>query len=349
MRTLKPTPALDGVRALAIGLVVLAHALGPTLDALGGLGVVVFFVLSGFLITALLLDERETGRVDLRRFYARRALRLFPALVCLLAVAAALPWYFPSDRALSAPQAVAAAVLYVANWVTGDLGYLSHTWSLAVEEQFYLVWPVVLLALARRRAAFRIGLLIGVLLVVRTVVDLALPGVPHATVSHADQLLIGALLAVLWRTGQASPGAAVTWCCLAAFPMTFLVVRDAGQLRTNVGYTVCAAATGVLIAHLLARDGLLRQAFTAPAAVLVGRVSYGIYLYHWPIFRGLRHVFVTHGWTSPAAHGIRIALALTVTAAAVALSWRFVERPALRLKRRFAARAPAERAAATEQ
>jgi peptidoglycan/LPS O-acetylase OafA/YrhL len=340
MRTLTPTPALDGVRALAIGLVLIAHALGSSVSELGGLGVVVFFVLSGFLITALLLDERDTGRVDLPRFYARRALRLFPGLACLLALAAVLPWYFPGDDALSRPAAVTAAVLYAANWVSGDLGYLSHTWSLAVEEQFYLAWPVVLLALARRRPAFRIGLLIGVLLAGRTAVDLTLPGVPHATISHADQLLVGALLAVLWRTGRASPGAAVTWCCLAAFPLAFLAVRDAGQVQTNVGYTVCAAGTAVLVAHLMTREGLLRRAFSVPAAVLIGRVSYGIYLYHWPVFRGLRHVFVVHGWTSPADEGLRVVLALTVTAAAVALSWRFVERPALRLKQRWAAVEP---------
>jgi peptidoglycan/LPS O-acetylase OafA/YrhL len=156
-------PALDGVRAIAISLVVLFHY--PWKDVFyaanpvhgGFLGVDAFFVLSGFLITTLLLQEHAAnGSVSLRRFYARRALRLLPALGVLIVIALALRLTLSAADA-SRPAAVGffGMIFYAANWVDiyrhGALGVFSHTWSLAIEEQFYLVWPVILVFLLRRR------------------------------------------------------------------------------------------------------------------------------------------------------------------------------------------------------
>jgi peptidoglycan/LPS O-acetylase OafA/YrhL len=156
-------PALDGVRALAISLVVLFHypwnsrfyAANPVHG--GFLGVDAFFVLSGFLITTLLLQEHATqGVVSLRRFYARRALRLLPAFGVLVAIAVVLRFTLAANNG-NRPSVLgfAGMIFYAANWVEvyrhGALGLFSHTWSLAIEEQFYLVWPVILMLLLRRR------------------------------------------------------------------------------------------------------------------------------------------------------------------------------------------------------
>jgi peptidoglycan/LPS O-acetylase OafA/YrhL len=164
-------PALDGVRAIAISLVVLFHYpwqqpfYGANPMHGGFLGVDVFFVLSGFLITTLLLQEHATlGSVSLRRFYARRALRLLPAFFVLFAIALVLHFTLAAGDG-NRPKALGlfGMLLYAANWVNvyrdGALGVVSHTWSLAIEEQFYLVWPVILVFLLRRR--LRLGTIAG--------------------------------------------------------------------------------------------------------------------------------------------------------------------------------------------
>jgi peptidoglycan/LPS O-acetylase OafA/YrhL len=156
-------PALDGLRAFAVAIVVAFHYPPETARTFRGgfLGVDAFFVLSGFLITTLLVDEfRRTGSLRLRKFYARRALRLFPAASVLLAIGCVM-WLFLKHSAPARPQGVGliGVAAYVANWVQiwkpGSLGELSHTWSLAIEEQFYLMWPLALLFLLRRGARMR--------------------------------------------------------------------------------------------------------------------------------------------------------------------------------------------------
>jgi peptidoglycan/LPS O-acetylase OafA/YrhL len=155
-------PALDGLRALAVGVVVAFHYPPQAHAVRGGfLGVDAFFVLSGFLITTLLLEEHHrTGSVSLRKFYARRALRLLPAAAVLLVVGIALSLLFKTaDPARPKAIGLLGMAAYVANWVQiakpGSLGQLSHTWSLAIEEQFYLLWPLALLFLLRRRIRAR--------------------------------------------------------------------------------------------------------------------------------------------------------------------------------------------------
>src|SRR4051794_36677121 len=146
-------PALDGVRAFAVLGVIATHAGFSHLRA-GGFGVYVFFVLSGYLITHLLATEREaTGRLSLRRFYARRALRLLPALALLLIASAVWALADGGPTAERTLRGIPFVALYVGNWANAaspiggdyDLGLLGHTWSLSVEEQFYLLWPLALI------------------------------------------------------------------------------------------------------------------------------------------------------------------------------------------------------------
>src|SRR3954463_8108536 len=157
-----------GVRGLAILLVVAAHSGLPV--RWGGLsGVTLFFVLSGYLITSLLIRERDRwGSISLWRFWGRRALRLLPALVLLLVLAPLLLWATGDDRLSTYPVAALASLLYVGNWVRiagTDLGVLNHLWSLSVEEQFYVIWPLVFVALMRWFRAHALEAVIAVALV----------------------------------------------------------------------------------------------------------------------------------------------------------------------------------------
>ncbi|HEY2878554.1 acyltransferase [Nocardioides sp.] len=194
-------PELDGLRGVAIILVLTSHVVayetGARLDALGAAGVEVFFALSGFLITALLLEERAEGRVRLSRFYERRARRLLPALALILGALLALR----AVMATNITPTIQPTLFYYANWsmISGrDLGSLDPTWSLAVEEQFYLVWPLVLLlALRWRRGPVVVA---SVVIIASTALRFALadPVRVHAgSDTQAGPLVIGALLAIL--------------------------------------------------------------------------------------------------------------------------------------------------------
>ena len=148
-------PALDGLRGLAVLLVVLFHAAAPPFQG-GFVGVDMFFVLSGYLITNLLLQEyQQQGRIDFGRFYLRRFLRLMPALLFMTATFALVAsWQLEGEPLRQALGEIPWAVSYLANWARAwdliPMFYLVHTWSLAIEEQFYLLWPVVLLWTARK-------------------------------------------------------------------------------------------------------------------------------------------------------------------------------------------------------
>ena len=271
--------ALDGVRALAVAGVLLYHAGVPWLPG-GFLGVDLFFVLSGFLITSLLLAEREaTGRIDLARFWLRRARRLLPAAfvvigVCLLVVA-----FLPPGEAARTRADALASLGYVNNWhqVLADRSYfesfgrpslLEHLWSLAVEEQFYLLWPLflgfALTRLGRRRTAL-------LTLAAATASALAMgllfePGsdpsrVYFGTDTHASGLLAGALLAFLWPLGRfrATPHPSAVW------------VLDAAAVA-GLAAVVAAMATVHDYDPFVYRGGI--AAFGVAAAVLIGAVSH---------------------------------------------------------------------------
>ena len=208
-------PALDGLRALAVMLVLAAHLGIPFMHG-GVIGVDLFFVLSGFLITGLLLEEQErNGQIHYPAFYARRALRLFPALVLLLPLVGIAAHLSPEiDKATGdlTTGGIPWVLLYLANWprATGtQLGLFGHTWSLAIEEQFYLLWPAALFLLVRKRTdyprALVVSLSVAALVAVHRAVEwlqgAGIDRVANGTDMRADALLIGCATALALHAG----------------------------------------------------------------------------------------------------------------------------------------------------
>ncbi len=348
-------PGLDGVRALAILGVLLYHA---DLDWIPGgfLGVDVFFVLSGFLITSLLLEEFDrSGRIDFGRFYLGRARRLLPALVLMLLVVAAVVALFFRDAAASLRADIVASVFYVNNWwyVLNDASYfefigrpplLKHLWSLAVEEQFYLVWP--LLAFLAMRVAQRRGvrlLAIGLALLSTAWMtflsvrngfpDYADPSrVYFGTDAHAMGLLIGAALATAWRPGRLRadiPGIArslITATGLAALVVVvgfFVLVGEfTPWMYQRGGFLLLALVVALLIAMATHPASPLGGWMGTQPWRYLGQRSYGLYLWHWPIF------MLTRPTLDVPIDGIPLLVVrLGLTVGIAELSYRYVEMP----------------------
>jgi peptidoglycan/LPS O-acetylase OafA/YrhL len=318
----------------------------------GFLGVDVFFALSGFLITGLLADERaRTGRIAFGKFYMRRALRLLPALLLVVAVCGgALLLLGPRELRGLALAYMAAVLFYVANWaaIWGlPLGLFSHTWSLAIEEQYYLLWPL-LLGLLLRAVPSRLGVLLMVLmgagagLVYRTVLAGRGASIEHLYYgldTHGDALLVGcaAGLLVAWRMlperplgialtrGAALVGALGLWLLLvgARYPVDY--VRHGAS-------TLAALGTGLVMVELFLPGSWLERVLRVRPLAGIGRISYGLYLWHFPVFIALGTLAVGRGAAPPG----RIALAWGTTFAVALASFFLLERPALRLKERFA-------------
>lgn len=360
-------PALDGLRALAVGGV-MAYHLGLRWASGGYLGVDLFFVLSGFLITTLLAEEWvATGTVRLGAFWARRARRLLPALFLLLV---ALGLYVVLLGRFGASGSVAgidlsglrgdalATLLYVANWhaIFAHQSYfarfaapspLEHTWSLAIEEQFYLVWPPVLVALLvrwrRRRGAAGWRWAAGTVAVVAGLASVALMAVLHhpgtdptrvyfGTDTRLFDLLAGALVAVAAAARrQPSPrarGVLHAAGVLAAGGLAYFWVTagtpsglPANGMFTG-GFAVCAALAALVVADVRQLDhGPLGAVLSIRPLRWVGTISYGIYLWHWPVFVTL--TAARSGLSGPWLDVARVALTLAVATA----SYYLVERP----------------------
>lgn len=324
-------PALDGLRGLAILLVMLGHSPLPGVTAAGPVGVTVFFTLSGFLITTLLLEEcASTGRVALSRFYARRALRLLPALLVFLVTMTVFALTSNLPLAPSARDLVG-TLFYVGNFTTGMQGHdtvITHTWSLAVEEQFYIVWPLVLIAMLRwggRRPLMWLAMAGSMFAVVERLLlwdgGRGVWRVYFGTDTRMDGLLIGCLAAA-WMVGGAGRHNRQLLATLA------LVAAAALMFTTGVGEmlvvpTIVPWLTAVAILTLVQRadEGWIAH----PALRLLGRRSYALYLWHFPLWG----VATARGWPWVIPTFLVVTL---LTAAIVHLSWRCVELPFLRRK-----------------
>jgi len=356
-------PALDGLRAVSVVGVILYHA-GFTWMHGGFFGVEVFFVVSGFLITSLLIDEKESsGRTNLPQFWLRRARRLLPALAAVLVAVATWAAIAGTDEQLARLRRdFPWAIFYVGNWgqilgnvpyYVGDPPLLRHLWSLAVEEQWYLVWPLAFVALSRTRltrlqSAQVLAALAGGAMLLMFLLHAGGPGPIHgpgpfdevdrvnfmylSTITRCSGLLLGAAAAFVWRPWR------------GPIPSDDVATRRPGLLldvagAAAVGGLVAIAALAVLtegyvyqwlmaVVSLLSLVAVLvavhpaalgfRTALSWKPLVEIGKRSYGLYLWHWPIF-----VFAeaTHGSVG------RVIGALAVAAVLSELSYRFVETP----------------------
>ena len=348
-------PALDGLRGVAVLVVVLFHFVGHDVLRGGWAGVDVFFGLSGFLITVLVLDEhRVHGRVDLRRFYARRACRLLPALLVLLGVWVLMLFAFHDQTWFAATPSgdgtgrtvdvggalkdVALALVYVANWNVIDGGMeapLSHLWSLAVEEQFYLLWPGMLVLLLAVSTRWRLGLLAAVMATSSLLPFLYWSGgaghdrIYFATDTRAVGLLGGAFAGLVWHRrhalGQvARYGTLRAWAAVAALGVVVWTSNDV------LSFLVFPTALMLLVTQLLPaiadNRSTLSRGLNQSLLIWAGRRSYGLYLWH--------YVWAT--WTHPLGLLVGMPLGIAGAVLCTELSWRYVEKPVLRWGKRFA-------------
>lgn len=347
-------PVLDGLRGLAVLLVICLHV---GLLARGYIGVDIFFALSGFLITTLLYEEWErTGAISLRRFYERRARRLLPALWLVVAgfiavVLAVNPFagLWPLGRL------VATTLLFANNWVTAlapahgqVLGPLVPTWTLAQEVQFYLAWPLALLILLRFGARPRVVL--GLLALAVATLFASVPLVRHAypaynpytsPLDRGAELLLGAAAAIAWRSDlmpAVCRSTAAGWVCAGGLVAVLVAAAPVPEQWTCLS---AAALAALLIPNLLTRrrarrrwrasplarpldGGLLTRLLGSAPLRTTGKISYGLYLYHLPIYYLLWHYLPGR---SPFFYA---PLVLGASFAAAAVSWLAIEHRVIR-------------------
>jgi peptidoglycan/LPS O-acetylase OafA/YrhL len=350
-------PGLDGLRAVAV-LAVIAFHLGYGWAPGGLLGVGIFFTLSGYLITDILLSQlARHGHVKLGRFWLARARRLLPALFAMLVIVVAWVTVFGPAQPQQFRDAVVANALYVGNWqlIFGDVSYfarfappgpLNHLWSLAIEEQFYIVWPFLLLlgvklvretplaSGVRPRLAvvtLALALLSAILMAVVYRPSLDPSRVYYGTDTRAFELLFGAALAMVWPSRKLSPrigaGARATLDALgvAGLVVIALMIWRTDQYSTFLyrgGFVVLSIATVLVVAALAHPASRLGPALGWKPLRWLGVRSYGIYLWHFPVI-----VLTTPGGIANGAEPLRELAQLAAIVAIAALSWRYLEEP----------------------
>ncbi|WP_323096920.1 acyltransferase family protein [Intrasporangium sp. YIM S08009] len=347
---------LDGLRALAIAGVLVYH-LDPAWLPGGFLGVDVFFVVSGFLITTLLVREHgRTGRIAFGQFWLRRARRLLPALVLCVVTSVLIARLVSQDLLVHVGRQIAGALTFSTNWVeiTAGSSYFDQTapqlfmnfWSLAVEEQFYLLWPALTLGLlALGSARIRVGAAVAVggasalLMAALFSPDADPTRVYYGTDTHVMGLMAGAALAFAWsspslalRVAPSRWGRHGVWAVPAAGAVlvgAMLLLDEQSPWTFRGGIVVASLATAVLVMGVLDRRSTGPDAFQRvvrhPLATWVGARSYSIYLWHWP-------VILLVGLDNPSApgttwHGLTRLWCVLVTLALADLTFRFVETP----------------------
>ncbi|MBY0496937.1 MAG: acyltransferase [Cyanobacteria bacterium] len=364
-------PALDGLRGIAIVLVMLHHSTyyRPTsgIDAVIGdvlfffwIGVDLFFVLSGFLITGILLDTRDGDRY-FTNFYARRTLRIFPLYYLVLFVALVVLPEFPAVNAVLNGQDHQVALpaqwpywSYLTNFAIADRGWVHWVdvgWSLAIEEQFYLVWPLVIWLCPPRRLAWLCTVIFVAEVFARSFARASeVPVLPLYVVTwfRLDGLMIGALLAVSLRSGiMPSLNRLAPFVVIAGIAGLIAVTIQGGHTwwwnrrMQQFGYSLIAVSAGAMLVSAISLPDNSRWSRILRTKWLraFGRYSYCLYLIHLPVMRAVReYVFNPEDYTAmaPWIGQVSFYIAAATPAFALAwLSWRLFEAPILRLKARF--------------
>jgi peptidoglycan/LPS O-acetylase OafA/YrhL len=343
----KHVPALDGLRGVAILLVITHHQLIPFSLSGGFLGVDLFFVLSGFLITTLLLTEFDaTQTISLKKFYLRRALRLGPALLIYLAASLVVTYFLHPDELSKEFRLVALALAYVTNWRMAfgwdlSLDPTAIIWSLSIEEQFYLVWPILLLiclalGFKRHHLAIGLGVVIGAIMLHRYQLwagGAELNRLYYGTDTRADAPLMGCLLAMIpvlsWTTTKRRVlnFSAVAAVCILAYLISTMEFTDI--VLYQFAYTGIAALSGLLVWTAATQKSFLVNLFEWQPLRWFGKISYALYLWHWLLLKSTTFYFWVGETWDPWA---RFVAALLVSS----VSFYFIERPFNRLKTRFA-------------
>ncbi|MFM7685194.1 MAG: acyltransferase family protein [Actinomycetota bacterium] len=343
-------PALDGVRAVAVATVLLFHA-GLSWMGGGYLGVSVFFTLSGFLITSLLLAEHEaTGTVGVAAFYTRRAKRLLPASLLCLAVVCALAAAGAFEGLANLRRDVLGALFQVFNWVKLASGEsyadltaaqaglrrpLDHYWSLAIEEQFYWLWPLAFMGIVvwcrrSRRSPLRfVGVLTALFAVAAPVIARVWgPDAAYwATPARIGEILFGALAACMVAVRPPS-GRAAWWAPVGLVGiLVACVLFPDGRGPAYEGALPLVGAVSALMIYGLQVPGPARALLSARPLVALGKVSYGVYLFHWPVY-----VLVDRqAWDLPVLADL--AVKWSIVAAVTVASYLLLERPVRRSER----------------
>lgn len=360
-RRLEYQPGLDGIRGVSVAAVLLFHS-GFTWAGGGFLGVSTFFTLSGFLICSLLLAERrDEGEIDLRAFWGRRFRRLMPAALGGLSLAIVFGLTVADSAQLTNLKGdVIGALLYAANWrfvldgqsygdlfLGGDPSPVLHYWSLAIEEQFYVFFPLIVVAVVRSRGdrSRALPATLGALAVASVVASVALVGeggetdrVYYGTDTRSAELLIGALLAWLWHNARSARKERLLGVAAVAAPAVLLAQVAAWGLVENGqvwlyrgGLTLYAAGTAVVILGAMAPKGMIRSLLASAPLRTAGRYSYGIYVFHWPVFR----------WLTPERTDLDdaplLALRAAITVGLAVVSYHLIEHP-IRTRRALAGR-----------
>ncbi|MGB7449421.1 MAG: acyltransferase, partial [Ornithinimicrobium sp.] len=340
-------PDIEGMRAVAIGLVLWYHAGLPFLPG-GFVGVDVFFVISGFLITGLLIKELELqGRISLPRFYARRAKRLLPATAVVLVATAALTWLTqPVVQWRAFGVDIVGAALYIVNWVLAgravdylaeDVGVspVQHFWSLAVEEQFYIVWPLLLILVGwwvakRPGARLRPVMLAGILVVIvpSFVWSVYQTGANperafFVTTTRLWELGVGAFVAIgstVWTRVPRLVAIPLGWLGLGAVVLSGMMVSAETAWPGYAALLPTLGSAAVIVAGFTSGPAGPAGLLGLRPAVWVGGLSYSLYLWHWPLL-----ISAEAQWGElSAVQGLAVAVSSAVPAY---LSYRFVENP----------------------
>ena len=357
---LRQVKGLDGLRGLAVLAVVIYHFFGDFLPG-GYLGVDMFFVLSGFLITSLLVREfRASGRISLKDFWVRRFRRILPAALAVLIICTSIVGLIGGDLAVGIREQFLGTFFFVNNWTQiatsqsyfadNEIQVFAHYWSLAVEEQFYVIWPLLIFTIfaISRRQPRRLPIAVSLILAIASGVAMWLIYVPgedptrvyYGTDTHAFGLLIGAILSLMLTSTKEDPGAdswaspgkservlagTIGFLALAGYIAQLFLMPDDADFTYRGGLVLTSVLGALMIWGVVREFGPLKWIFSTAVMRWLGQRSFSLYLWHWPVVMILRAIFDgNHSSDKPWILGL---VAIPISFLLAELSYQFVENP----------------------